>query len=230
MGEMMVTLSTWALPVIIAITMHEAAHGYVANMLGDDTAKRLGRVSFNPVRHIDPFGTVLMPLFLFLAHSPFMFGYAKPVPVNFGRLRNPRIDMVWVALAGPGINLALAIVAGLLIHITDFLPRASQEWFVSNMANAIQFNLLIGLFNMIPIPPLDGGRVAVGLLPYPLARPLARIEPYGMFVLLGLLILLPLLGGALGQNWNVFAWVILPPLEFLYSFILEHIVGVVGQS
>lgn len=226
MADIMLTLSTWALPVIIAITFHEAAHGYVAHLFGDDTAKRLGRVSFNPARHVDPFGTIILPLILFLTRSPFLFGYAKPVPVDFRNLRNPKKNMVWVALAGPGINMILAIAAGFLVHLTLLLPEMARDWFVANMINAIQINLLLALFNMLPIPPLDGGRVAVGLLPPPLSLPLARLEPYGMFILIGLLFLVPLLGAAIGQNWSFFAWAVLPPFEFLYSFILQHIVGV----
>lgn len=222
----MQTIAVAALPLLLAITFHEAAHGYVANMLGDHTAKRLGRVSLNPVRHIDPFGTVILPLFLFLAQSPFLFGYAKPVPVNPNYLNNPRYGMVLVALAGPGINIAMACIAGLLLHATGILPDAAREWWVVMLQFAIYINLLLALFNMLPIPPLDGGRVAVGLLPRPLALPLAGLERYGMFILLGLLFLLPMLGGALGQNWNIFAWVILPPLDFLYSLILKYIVGV----
>lgn len=229
-AEMMVTLSTWALPVLVAITFHEAAHGYVAHLCGDDTAKRMGRVSFNPGRHIDPFGTVLLPLILFLTRSPFLFGYAKPVPVDFANLRNPKRDMVWVALAGPGINMVLAVAAAFLVHLTLALPETAQDWFLRNMINAIQINLLLALFNMLPIPPLDGGRVAVGLLPAPLAIPLARLEPYGMFILIGLLFLLPLAGALVGQNWNFFAWVVLPPFEFLYSLILNTIVGVAPAS
>ncbi len=224
--EAMLTLSTWALPVIVAITMHEAAHGYVANMRGDDTAKRLGRVSFNPIRHIDRFGTIILPLMLFLVKAPFLFGYAKPVPVDFGRLRNPRSDMVWVALAGPGINFVIAIVAALSIHLTMLLPDMARMWFAKNMVNMIQFNLLIAIFNLIPIPPLDGGRVAVGILPDRLAYPLARLEPYGMAILIGLLMILPLTGMLIGQNWNIFAWIVLPPVEFLFNLFLKYLVGI----
>lgn len=225
MGDILVTLSTWALPLLLAITLHEAAHGYVANMLGDDTAKAQGRVSLNPFRHVDPFGTVVLPLLLFVMRAPFLFGYAKPVPVNALRLRNPRYGMVWVALAGPGINVAMAIAAGFLLHLTAMLPDAAQDWFALNMVHAIQINLLLALFNMLPIPPLDGGRVAVGLLPRALALPLARAERYGMLILLGLLFVLPMVGGLVGQNWSIFSWFILPPLEFLYSLIMKFIVG-----
>lgn len=226
MADILVTLSTWALPLLLAITLHEAAHGYVASMLGDDTAKVQGRVSLNPFRHVDPFGTVVLPLLLFVMRAPFLFGYAKPVPVNALRLRDPRYGMVWVALAGPGINVAMAIAAGFLLHLTVMLPGAAQDWFALNMVHAIQINLLLALFNMLPIPPLDGGRVAVGLLPRALALPLARTERYGMLILLGLLFVLPMLGGLVGQNWSIFAWFILPPLEFLYSLIMKFIVGI----
>jgi len=228
MSEMILTASTWILPLLLAITLHEAAHGYVANMLGDDTAKRMGRLSLNPGRHIDPFGTVLLPLLLFVMKAPFLFGYAKPVPVNIRNLANPRRGMMWVALAGPGINLTLAVISALLMHLVMVLPAMAQEWFVLNLVHSIQINLLLALFNMLPIPPLDGGRVAVGLLPEPLARPVARIEPYGMFILIGLIFVFPLLGGLIGQDWNIFVWVILPPMEFLYNLILTYVVGVGG--
>ncbi|RMF08149.1 MAG: site-2 protease family protein [Alphaproteobacteria bacterium] len=226
MGDIVHNVSTWILPVLFAITLHEAAHGYVAHMLGDDTAKRMGRLSLNPVRHIDPFGTVLLPLLLFAMRSPFLFGYAKPVPVNAMRLSNPRRGMMWVALAGPGINLTLALLSGALLHVAVLLPAAAQDWAILNLIHSIQINLLLALFNMLPIPPLDGGRVAVGLLPLSLARPLARIEPYGMFILIGLIFVFPMLGSLFGQNWNIFVWFILPPMEFLYSLIMTHVVGV----
>ncbi len=226
MADIILTLSTWALPLLLAITLHEAAHGYVANMLGDDTARVMGRVSLNPFRHVDPFGTVILPLLLFVMRAPFLFGYAKPVPVNALRLRDPRYGMVWVALAGPGINFAMAIAAGFLLHLTTVLPESAQEWFALNMVHGIQINLLLALFNMLPIPPLDGGRVAVGLLPRSLALPLARLERHGMLILLGLLFVLPLVGGLVGQDWSIFGWFILPPLEFLYSLIMKFIVGV----
>ncbi len=158
-------LSVWVLPLLIAITFHEAAHGFVAHALGDNTAFERGRVSFNPLKHIDPFGTLILPAMLLLSHSPFLFGYAKPVPVNFRALRNPRIDMVWVALAGPATNIALALCAAAAFHVLAFVPASAAQWVADNLKNALVINVVLAIFNMLPIPPLDGGRVAVGLLP-----------------------------------------------------------------
>lgn len=195
-------VSVWLLPVLIAITFHEAAHGYVARYLGDETASRLGRVSLNPLRHIDPLGTIALPGLLLLAGSPFLFGYAKPVPVNFRALRSPRIGMVLVAAAGPAMNIALAIAAALSFHLVVYLPGTIAQWIVQNLMNALIFNVILAVFNLFPLPPLDGGRIAVGLLPNVLARQLARLEPYGMIILIGLLILLPLLGSQMGLDLN----------------------------
>jgi Zn-dependent protease len=197
------TVSIWVLPLVIAITFHEAAHGFVAHHFGDNTAWERGRVSFNPLMHIDPFGTLILPAMLLLSHSPFLFGYAKPVPVNFRNLRQPRIDMVWVALAGPATNIALALVAAAAFHLLAFAPENAAQWIADNLKNALVINVVLAIFNMLPIPPLDGGRVAVGLLPNALAVPLSRLEPYGMLILIGLLILLPLLGSQLGLNLDV---------------------------
>jgi Zn-dependent protease len=191
-------ISVWLLPVLIAITFHEAAHGYVARYLGDETASRLGRVSLNPLRHIDPLGTIALPGLLLLAGSPFLFGYAKPVPVNFRALRSPRIGMVLVAAAGPAMNIALAVAAALSFHLAVYLPGTIAQWTVLNLKNALIINVILAVFNLFPLPPLDGGRIAVGLLPNVLARQLARLEPYGMIILIGLLILLPLLGSQMG--------------------------------
>jgi Zn-dependent protease len=196
-------VSVWVLPLVIAITFHEAAHGFVAHHFGDNTAWDRGRVSFNPLRHIDPFGTLILPAVLLLSHSPFLFGYAKPVPVNFRALRHPRIDMVWVALAGPATNIALALVAAAAFHLLAFAPADAAQWIADNLKNAVVINVVLAIFNMLPIPPLDGGRVAVGLLPNALAVPLSRLEPYGMLILIGALILLPLLGSQLGLNLDV---------------------------
>ncbi len=189
-------VSVWVLPLLIAITFHEAAHAFVAYRLGDNTAKELGRVSFNPLKHIDPFGTVILPGVLLLSHSPFLFGYAKPVPVNFRNLNNPRLDMVWVALAGPVTNILLALAAATAFHAMPWIPADYAKWTADNLKNTLIINVVLAIFNMLPIPPLDGGRVAVGLLPRFLAFPLARLEPYGMLILIGALILLPLLGNA----------------------------------
>mgnify|MGYP006919319317 CR=1 FL=1 len=223
MNDILFGISIWLLPVLFAITLHEAAHGYVAWKLGDDTAKQLGRVSFNPLRHIDLWGTIIVPAVLLLSTS-FVFGWAKPVPVDFGRLNNPRRDMVWVALAGPGINLAMAIFCAFMIHVAVQLPSPFDEWLFRNLRNAIYFNLILAVFNMIPLPPLDGGRVAVGLLPRYLAYYLAGLEKYGLFIIIGLLFLLPMVGREIGMNLNIFPWLIGGPV----SFLIEVIAGVAG--
>ena len=233
--------STWVLPVLIAITFHEAAHGFVALRFGDDTALREGRVTLNPLKHVDPFGTVVLPALLILLRSPFLFGYAKPVPVNFARLRNPRRDMIWVALAGPAMNVLLAIIAGLLFTLGKFLglfegplsnpwlllsygidqfPPGPAAWLAKNLANAWIINALLCVFNMLPLPPLDGGRVAVGVLPNALAFPLARLEPFGIPILLLVLFVLPYIGGQIGLDLNIFGPLIATPAEALIRFVL----------
>ena len=219
--------STWVIPVVIAVTFHEAAHGFAALRFGDDTALRARRLTLNPLNHVDPFGTILLPALLLLGSGGrFLFGYAKPVPVNFGRLRDPRHDMVWVALAGPGTNVLLAIVSACLGYGLAALPLPIALWTRDNLDHSIIINAALCVFNMLPLPPLDGGRVAVGLLPRPLALPLARLEPYGMPILLLLLFVLPWIGKQIGVNLNLLAYVIGIPMEALIEFVLR----ITGQA
>jgi Zn-dependent protease len=197
-------LTIWAIPVIIAITFHEAAHGFVAHLLGDDTAWWLGRVSLNPAKHIDPFGTILLPGILLWLHAPFLFGYAKPVPINFRKLRSPRRDMILVAAAGPLMNILLAVIAALAVHLVGYLPATFGQWLTDNLKNALVLNAVLAVFNLFPVPPLDGGRILVGMLPKSIAARVARLEPYGLAILIGLLIILPMLGAELGVDLSIF--------------------------
>lgn len=202
------TIAIYALPVLFAITVHEAAHGYVARHFGDNTAAMLGRVTLNPIKHIDPIGTIAMPLFLYVATGgAFLFGYAKPVPVNFGRLRNPRRDTLWVALAGPASNLVQALVWGALLY----LLRGSgvEERFFLEMCRAgVLVNVVMFVFNLFPLPPLDGGRIVTSLLPPRLAIPYSRIEPWGFFIVMALV-----LAGVVSKLW------MLPLMSLTFGFL-----------
>ena len=213
-------VTVWILPVLIAITLHEAAHGYVAWRLGDNTAKDLGRVTFSPFRHIDLWGTIIIPGILLLSGTPFLFGWAKPVPVNFMNLRNPRRDMVWVAAAGPGVNLLLAFASAILLHITPMFSPHMGGWVADNLANSILINLVLAVFNMIPLPPLDGGRVAVGLLPKPLAFQLGRLERVGLLIVILALFVVPMVGRNFGNDWNPLSWMLGGPVDVLYQFVM----------
>ena len=194
--QLIQTISLYALPVLLAITLHEAAHGYAAKRLGDDTAWVLGRVTLNPLKHIDPIGTVLMPLMLYFATAgAFVFGYAKPVPVRFGKLNHPKRDMVWVALAGPGANLVQAFCWGVLLIVLRAMD-VNEHFFLEMCVGGVKFNVVMFVFNLFPLPPLDGGRILVGLLPYRQAELVSRVEPWGFFIVMALL-----LAGVVSTFW-----------------------------
>lgn len=204
-----------AIPVIVAITLHEAAHGYAARHFGDDTAERAGRISLNPLRHVDSFGTIVLPGLLLLSHAGFLFGYAKPVPVNFAALRHPKRDMIWVAAAGPGMNILLALVSALLLFVALHFVADANHLVAACLWTSVEINLVLAVFNLLPVPPLDGGRVAVGLLPQPFSLALAQLGRFGMLLLVALFILLPLLG------INLFHYLVQIPVEFLERPLLR---------
>ncbi|MEN9904406.1 MAG: hypothetical protein RLZZ555_971 [Pseudomonadota bacterium] len=195
-AQIIQTVALYALPVLFAITVHEAAHGYAARHFGDNTAWSQGRITLNPIKHIDPVGTLLMPLVLYFATAgSFLFGYAKPVPVNFGRLRNPKRDMIWVALAGPGSNFLQALLwAALLIVLHAIGVR--ERFFLGMCLAGVNVNLVMFAFNLFPLPPLDGGRILVGLLPWKQAVAVSRVEPWGFFIVMALVIT-----GIVGDLW-----------------------------
>ena len=195
-AQLIQSIAIWALPVLFSITVHEAAHGYVARHFGDNTAYMLGRITLNPIKHIDPIGTILMPLLLlFTTSGAFLFGYAKPVPVRFGNLRNPKRDMIWVALAGPAANLLQALLWGILLLVLSGMD-VSEPYFLAVSKAGITVNVVMFVFNLFPLPPLDGGRILVGLLPYQQAALVSRIEPWGFFIVMALVI-----SGVLSNLW-----------------------------
>lgn len=195
-AQIIQTVAIYAIPVLFAITVHEAAHGYAARHFGDNTAHKLGRITLNPVKHIDPLGTIAMPLMLYFATSgAFLFGYAKPVPVNFGRLRNPKRHMIWVALAGPGANLVQAILWTIGLYLL-FAVGVDERFFLNMCRAGVLVNLVMFAFNLFPLPPLDGGRILVGLLPNRLAELVSRLEPWGFFIVMALVI-----SGIVGNLW-----------------------------
>jgi len=207
-------IAVWAVPVILAVTLHEVAHGYAALAMGDDTARRLGRLSLNPLRHVDPFGTVILPA-LMLAVGGVVFGWAKPVPVDFRRLRPWRLGMVVVAAAGPLTNLALAAVSIIVLGLLPELPEPLDGWAVRALGASVTLNLLLAVFNLIPLPPLDGGRVVTGLLPAPWCWRFAGLERVGMLVILGALVILPMIGQATGLDLDLFGSLVTGPVQAL---------------
>ncbi|THU02509.1 site-2 protease family protein [Lampropedia puyangensis] len=207
-------IAMMALPLLLAITLHEAAHGYMARRFGDRTAEMLGRITLNPLKHIDPLGTIVMPLILFFAtNGGFMFGYAKPVPINSRNLKNPKQDMIWIALAGPLSNLFQAVLWALLLAVMLALGLY-EDFFIGMARTGVMVNLVLAVLNLFPLPPLDGGRIAVGLLPYKPASLLARLEPFGFFIVVGLLLV-----GFLDRFWltplvSWFAEIVLMPVRW----------------
>jgi Zn-dependent protease len=209
------TIAIFAIPIIIAITLHEAAHGFAARHFGDDTAAKAGRVTLNPLKHVDLFGTIILPALLILSKTGFVFGYAKPVPVNVGALRNPKRDMIWVAAAGPLMNVLLALASFALLYVVTRLTTGSSQWLAKLLWSSVEINLLLAILNLWPIPPLDGSKVAMGLLPPALAVPFWRLSRFGIIFVLAIFFVLPLVG------IDAFGWMVGRPVSFLERQILS---------
>jgi len=214
-------LSIWALPVLFAVGCHEAAHGWAASKLGDDTAQRLGRVTLNPLRHIDPMGTMLLPVLLLVLGSPFLFGYARPVPVAFRRLRPARLGMILVAAAGPAANLALCVISLVLIQASAWVPDPfGGDWLTATAQKSVMLNAILAVFNLLPVPPLDGGRIVAALLPAPLARRFTALERGGIAIVLVTLFLLPWVLGSMNIGFNPISWLIITPVQWLINGLI----------
>jgi len=221
----------FAVPVVLGITLHEAAHGYVALHFGDTTARDAGRVTLNPLKHVDPFGTIILPvLLLWSSGGSLAFGYAKPVPVKFGELRNPRWHMIWVAIAGPAMNLLLAIASVLLLRLALSLGGvlaaggAGSEFLLNLLVRSAQLNVILAIFNMLPLPPLDGSKVVAPFLPWAIARRYLGLEHVGMLILLGLLVLVPMIAQQVGSNFDVFG----PLVRLPAAYVTQALLSLVG--
>ncbi len=216
-------LATWLIPLVFAIVLHEISHGWVANAFGDPTAKELGRLSPNPIRHVDPFGTVILPLVLAVTGAP-VFGWAKPVPVIARRMRNPRVHMMLVALAGPGMNLSLALISAFalaFVHaVADQPAGLAMQFLIANLTNFIVINVFLAIFNLLPVPPFDGGHVVEGLLPRPMAKKWRAMGRYALIILIFLLLILP----AISPELDVVEWLVVPPVRL----VLDGLAGLAG--
>ena len=213
-------IALFVVPIVLAVTLHEAAHGFVALHFGDDTAKNAGRLTLNPLKHVDPFGTIILPLLLIVSNAGFLFGYAKPVPVNFNALRNPRWDMLWVAIAGPVTNIALAVISTLLLVGVDASVSSPSQMIQSVILLSVELNVVLAVFNMLPLPPLDGSKVLAAFLPARVMRPYLAFGRYGMALLLLVLIVFPLVAQRTGLRLDIFAVLVQRPANWLVQTLL----------
>ncbi len=220
-------VAVWALPVLLAVTFHEAAHAWAAWLCGDPTAKQQDRLSFNPINHIDPVGTILVPAMLIISGSGMLFGWAKPVPVDPRHMRVPRRDMMLVAAAGPSANMVIAFISAILLYLVPFLSGDIGKWAEETLFNSIWLNIVLAVFNMIPLPPLDGGKVAVGMLPHRQAVKLESLERFGFLIVLGIFFVLPSLLARAGINLPIGEWLIWKPANLMVN-LLFYVTGHIG--